>query len=260
MDSTQITALSDKFAKVVAAAHAFVNGTTSTTIATEHGIIPSLSKIAEVASQSRPVQFVEDYPTLTHAIASNRPAGTVARVLTVTPGYYQINGAGGADKISYSDLFDLRDVEQNPMNKDYIECENGHVFAQVRLPASSTNIGHAMFRFRLTSYSAIGNAMANCIFVDGVVRVSTSGLTRNVGIEYGDRTTHFYVAEMSPPSIAWTAETIGQEHVFDFSISAALVGPVDGTRVVFTHSHCLILEAINTKKVKTIHATTISGI
>lgn len=144
----------------------FIKGDADTTIATNGGLIKSIAGISRDLNQFRYVQKVIDHRLYSDMISADNDIenGMLVRIWgDNTNGIYRKNGSLDYSKVSYSDLYDLRDFLPNPWNyvhitKTDVEFDQDLALFTYRLPASADKVIGDMFEgtFRVTS-SVAGN-------------------------------------------------------------------------------------------------------
>jgi hypothetical protein len=164
--TTSTDLLNDQYAGLIGKISAFINGPASGTVQTTSGSIKTLAGLAQDVSTLRYSQKISDINTLANAINTLLPVMSEGDLVRIWGDVVGVNGiyqceSGALVKISYSDLYDLRDL--NPKTGAHVTADETTTtrvipVATFTLPVSATSVsnlvlrGHIAYRSKQTSY------------------------------------------------------------------------------------------------------------
>lgn len=232
----KLTILSDKL-------EAFLNGGPGEVIQTPLGPLMSVRGVIEEIKKTRPVQYIKDYPT---TVAAGQDLLVLSEDVIRTPlGYFQKNNSGGFDKVSYSDLYDLRDIAPNPFNFDSNTFAVEQDVATVTFEPTSLKIQSTSFDIKMVARSKgvtkgiqTTTYSVHCAVKDlGSVQYSMDVVNSKIFWPREDLTVH--------PALSISSSNIGGKVVLAISLVSAKVGSQ-----VQDYEYEIQLFPIDTKHVK----------
>lgn len=208
----------------------FVKGDADTTIATNGGLIKSIAGISRDLNQFRFVQKVIDHRLYSDMISddTNIENGMLVRVWgnNGSNGIYRKNATLDYSKVSYSDLYDLRDFLPNPWNYAHItkdETEFDQDLDIMTYTMSAPAVGVLSERFEgsmLVSSSAAGNRGSYSVKFAVHLTVTPTGAVSDVSlidVSAIDIDTGF--STVSLPQITIETNSTVMYHAFTLNIS-----------------------------------------
>lgn len=159
IDLTTYEQLVTEFAKLNASIRKFVNGTKEEIVQTDSGPIKTLSGLVDSVSKIRYTQKLVEYPTMTSALLAIDSIESTDVVKVDALGLYQKDAEGQLQPISYSDIYDLKDVLPDPWN-----------YNQVLLQEDKTNVPVKICSFNLPT----SNVQVQDICLEGSLKYNNS--------------------------------------------------------------------------------------
>lgn len=228
---------------------AFVNGPEDQHVSTSNGPLKTMAGIAADVKKTRAVQFIPDYASVLLATSdATLVTGDVVRVPNV--GYFQKNNVGGFDKVSYSDLYDLRDVALNPFNSDFEKYSVDQPIAEIVFDPSSIKIQNTHVKIELNAVS--NGAVKHYMNIEYDIHCACKELGEHTQWVSPLLTTLWSRNDLTTqPSLSCVYSVVGGKHVFTVSLITAKIAGVP----VENYDYTVYFNKVDTKSLKVIRNT-----
>lgn len=257
-DETSYAVLLQNLSNLNAQISQFVNGTASETVTTTAGQIKTLAGIEQASMAVGYLQKIIDVSTVSYIIshAASYSIGQLFRVwgetVPTTNGIYELITLTSVNKVSYADLYDLKQFVPNPFNYNSITFNEANTAAPLLIttivqPVQSVKFTLDDFELDWT-YVVSSNATYYSYHANNGITVRCSGQAANtyfsdVGNGLGI-TSHFYSTSTysTVPMISVTYTYTTTQHIF----SVYLNPPTDINSVVVPGSGIIRFKGVDT--------------